>query len=372
MPTIIFKATEACNSNCIYCDVVVRKLPKTISLDILELAYIRINEYLTKYTEDDIQIIWHGGEPCMAGLKTYQKALEFQYTHCVETKNRIHYAVQSNLTMITQEFIDVFKEMGITSIGTSFEPIHGLRGLGKNRDSVDYNKKFFQGVSLLEENNMSWGFIYVVTKKVLHRPLDIFFYLSNLKPRGSFIIHPVLVYNKEDKNDIAITNKEYTDFLGAIFAYWWEHKERYPELDPFRSYLKNYTSEDRTSSCVESGSCAYSHIYIGPEGNASHCGRAADWNLVDYGNIKEKSLIEIFEDKQREAFLQRSSLLEKTECNGCEYWEICHGGCPLDSWNEHKDFIHKSGLCDIKKTFLKKYFEPISGLKLKQREFKSN
>ena len=81
MPTIIFKATEACNSNCIYCDVVHRKQPRTIPLDILEVAYQRINEYLLEHTEDEMHIIWHGGEPCMAGLKLYTEALRVQETY---------------------------------------------------------------------------------------------------------------------------------------------------------------------------------------------------------------------------------------------------------------------------------------------------
>ena len=110
MPTIIFKATEACNSNCIYCDVVHRKQPRTIPLDILEVAYQRINEYLLEHTEDEMHIIWHGGEPCMAGLKLYTEALRFQETYCAETKGHIKYAVQSNLPMINQDFIDVKQE----------------------------------------------------------------------------------------------------------------------------------------------------------------------------------------------------------------------------------------------------------------------
>ncbi len=39
MPTIIFKATEACNSNCIYCDVVHKKKPRTIPLDLFKIAF---------------------------------------------------------------------------------------------------------------------------------------------------------------------------------------------------------------------------------------------------------------------------------------------------------------------------------------------
>ena len=52
MPTLIFKETEACNSNCIYCDVIARKKPKTVSFERLEKVFIYINEYLEKYKEE--------------------------------------------------------------------------------------------------------------------------------------------------------------------------------------------------------------------------------------------------------------------------------------------------------------------------------
>ena len=234
MPTIIFKATEACNSNCIYCDVVHRKQPRTIPLDILEVAYQRINEYLLEHTEDEMHIIWHGGEPCMAGLKLYTEALRFQETYCAETKDRIKYAVQSNLTMINQDFIDVFNKMGIYTIGTSYEPIPGVRGIGKKRDSKLYNKKFFEGINLLEANGMTWGFIYVVTKAVLDKPLEILYHLSNLKLHGEFNLHPVLVYNDaaQESMDVAITQEEFAEYLGitsrAISQ--WECERTVPDV----------------------------------------------------------------------------------------------------------------------------------------------
>ena len=145
MPTIIFKATEACNAYCIYCDVVHRKKPRTVSLDVLRTIFERFNEYLEEFPKEEINIIWHGGEPCMAGLELYRTALKYTNEICCSTKDRLKFAVQSNLTMINQDFIDVFKEMGIYVIGTSYEPIHGIRGLGKKRDSRLYNKKFFDG-----------------------------------------------------------------------------------------------------------------------------------------------------------------------------------------------------------------------------------
>jgi len=369
MPTIIFKATEACNSNCVYCDVVHRKKPRTIPIELLEVVYQRINDYLVERPDEEMQVIWHGGEPCMAGLELYKAALRFQNTYCLTTKDRIKYAVQSNLTMINQEFIDVFNQMGIFNIGTSYEPIPGVRGIGKKRDSRLYNKLFFDGVNLLEENGMTYGFIYVVTKKVLDKPLEVFYHLSNLKPHGEFDLHPVLVYDDAAKEslDSAITQEEFADFLGIIFKVWWEHRDRYPEVEPFRSYLRHYQGDFSGLGCNDSPTCGL-HLYIGPDGETSQCGRAADWSLLKYGNIQDKSLIEIFSDAQRAEIDSRQDFLRDKDCKDCEYWRICHGGCPLDAYNKNKTFAAKTDQCKGKKLFLKKYFEPITGLKLPSYE----
>ena len=101
MPTLIFKETEACNSNCIYCDVIARKKPKTISMDHLKKVFVYINEYLEKFPNEYFSIVWHGGEPLIVGVDFYRKVLEFQETYCSSTKSRIEHDIQSNLTLIT-------------------------------------------------------------------------------------------------------------------------------------------------------------------------------------------------------------------------------------------------------------------------------
>ncbi len=365
MATIIFKATEACNSNCVYCDVVHRKKARTIPEDVLRTAYERINEFLLEYPDEDVLIVWHGGEPCMAGIDLYKTAIKLWDEICVETHDRVSYAVQSNLTMINQEFLDVFAKMGIQTFGTSYEPFPGIRGIGKKRDSKLYNELFFKGINLLEKNDAGWGFIYVVTKDVLDKPLDVFYNLTNLKLRGGFDLHIVVVYDDaaEESKDSAVSQKEFADFLGAIFKEWWPNRERYPEVQPFRGYVDAYSKGIFQSACNDAPWCGL-HLYVGPDGAAAQCGRAADWSLLEYGNIKDKPLKEMFFNEQRDLVNSRKDVLPETDCKGCEYWRMCHGGCPLDAYNKHKDFLRKSDQCESRKIFLKKYFEPITGMKL--------
>ncbi len=366
MATLIFKATEACNANCVYCDVVHLRRPRTISDELLRLVYSRIDEYLRAEPGERVLVTWHGGEPCMAGVELYRKALEYAEEYCADTRQRIDYCIQSNLTLINDEFLDVFSRMGINSLGTSYESEPGVRGIGPQRDSRLYDRLFFRGVNLLEKRGFSWGFIYVVTRAVIHKPLEVFYHLTNLKPDGDFDFHIVVSSDEnsaEESCRTVVTQQEYADFLGKIFEEWWPRRERFPKVRPFASLLRLYQGVNEDLSCNDAPDCG-SHLYIGPDGETAQCGRAADWGVLTYGNLRDCSLQEIFALPERKRLDRRAEQLRGGECGDCEYWRICHGGCPLDAYNAHKEFGRRTDQCESRRIFLRKYFEPITGLKL--------
>ena len=363
MATLILKATEKCNSDCYYCDVVYKQQSgASMSPDVLEAVFVRIDEYLKACPSEKIELLWHGGEPLLVGPEYFRLALTFQDKHCPETKYRIQHAMQTNMTCFTEEFVHVFHEIGITCVGTSYDPEPHMRGPGRPINSDLYNKMFMNGIGILERNGFGWGMIYVVTKKSLAKPLDVFLFLTNLKLSGGVSFNPVLIYD-EYRKDISITPDEYVEFLGKIFPYWWKHRHRYFDLDPFRSLVSNIIDGNRSLACGDSGDCVYHHINVTPDGETSQCGRSADWNLLPYGNIKEKTLVEILQDSQRNQLAERVPFLRRTECGACRFWELCHGGCPLDSYSQHKSFMHKSEWCQAKRGFIEKHFEPVTGVK---------
>ncbi len=361
MKTVIFKAIETCNSNCIYCDVIRRGATSSMPQHILETVFKRLNVYLLEFPKEEILFIWHGGEPCLLGVDYFKKALEFQQKHCPETKGRIKHEIQTNLTAISQELIDVFKEMGITTIGTSFEPIHGMRGPGKNRDSVAYNRNFFKGVNLLEKNDISWGVIYVVNKRSMGRAKELFYFLENLNLGHGTCYNVVKIFD-QDEHNLAISVDEYVDWLGEVFTEWYPNRERYPSVMPFTSIMATLEGKGMVLGCEDSGSCAYGWLYVGPTGKLSHCGRAGDYDMLNYGNIEEKSITEILNDPQREVLAHRNEALINTYCKDCRFWRICHGGCPLDAYMTNRDFHTRYPMCGAKPKLFEKYIEPVTGL----------
>ena len=363
MKTVIFKATDICNSNCIYCHAIRKdhQSIKTMSLDLLEQFFVRANTFLMESPEETMKIIWHGGEPLTLGPEYFYKALEFKETLCKDTGPRISFDIQSNLTLFSKEYVDVMRKMGINNFGTSFELLPGVRGSGGKKGSDIYNQQFIDAVSLLEDVGFSWGIIYVVTKPSLKRPVELFRTLTNFVPSASVMFNPVSFY-KDNPDQVAITPEEFVDFLGAIFTEWWPKRERYPGVDPFNALADNLVEGGEALLCVDSGRCADTHISVSPDGMVWQCGRSSDWGLMSYGSIVDFSLTDIMNHPQKEQLRKRPLVLRDGECSGCRFWGICHGGCPLDALAETGSVMHKSPWCWTKKGFIEKYFEPITGI----------
>ncbi len=359
MATVIFKPTEECNARCVYCDVVKKDTrgPKRMPLDLLELFFRRVGEFLEDRPSETVNIIWHGGEPFLLRPDYFEAALRFQEKHCSQNLHRISHNIQSNLTILTREHLAPLRALGVTSIGSSYDPVPGVRGIGPNRNSDSYNARFIEAANLLDEEGIGWGIIYVVTRKSLASPQRIFNFLANLSPNASFMINPVLVYG-DGLDQIRISPEEYAEFLGAVFPLWWKRRASLGLVEPFDSLVRALTSQNSALICSDAGTCASTHVDVLPDGRVSHCGRSADWGLLDYGSIRERSLADIFSDPQRLELARRNDVLSETECRGCRFWTICHGGCPLDGWARGGDLLHKTSWCHAKRGFIGTYVEP--------------
>lgn len=331
--------------------------------DLLQKMFQKINDYLLKYPNEKISLIWHGGEVCMLGADYFYKAIELLEKYCSATKNRIKHLVQSNLTLINQEIIDAFKILGIETVGSSYEFIPHIRGFGKNRDTVAYNKKFFEGVNLLEKNGLRWGVIYVVHKQSLNHPMEVFNTLTNLNVASAPQFNKIYIYD-EDKHQLAITGREFADFLGAIMPFWWENRERLPHIKPFSDFYDSYTHKKNSMWCELTGKCSHRWLSVDPTGNTTQCGRAGDFSILPYGNIQEQTFEELLNNPQREDIKNRVTVLKNTVCATCKFWMVCCGGCPLDAILVNGNIYTKSPHCEWIKPFLEEYFEPITGLSL--------
>lgn len=362
MVSVVVKPTVRCNATCIYCNSHhgARSDQDTMTDDVLDRFFRCVDEFLADRPSERLTVLWHGGEPLLMGPEFFEKALDRQQRRCADTQGRITHRMQSNLTLFSSRFADVFRGLGIFGIGTSYETLDGLRGLGRERNSTAYRESFLRGIRVLEEERLGWGLIYVVTRGALDRPRETYGELVELKPDGNINFHAVTT-PPEDPHGLAVTPRQFADFLGAVFELWWPERERRPHVEPFRVLTLAAGDGTPRLSCKEAGNCAATHAGLEPDGTWSQCGRASDRRLLGYGTVFDRSLSDVLGDSARLEIGQRQALLMEGECKGCRFWPLCHGGCPIDSWDATGSFGHKTPWCETKRVFMEEYFEPITG-----------
>lgn len=365
MRTIIFKAIEKCNANCIYCDVIKKEIHDVMNFELLELILKKMNSFLMNNPNEKISFLLHGGEIGLLGSEYFRKLKQLLIKHCKTTNDRIKIIAQSNLTVINQDQIDAIKDLGITSLGTSYELIPNIRGIGKSRNTRKYNSLFFKGIDLLRKNNMKFGIIYVVNKESLSIPKEIFFHLTNIAYDNQIKFNCIHKYGENDYgNELGISEEEYAHFLGEVFKQWWKYKYTLPMISPFRNIYYAVTENKFCFSCTRAGNCSSGFVYIDPLGNIHHCCSDGDHSKSPrYSNIVDKTFDEIYNHPFRQELSNRNILLPQGECKLCPYWKICNGGCPFSSYH-YKGNINYTNGCKTTKIFIKEYFEPITGLKV--------
>lgn len=361
MAVLIFKALEKCNANCLYCDTIVKQNKAVMSYDLLEKTFFRIGEYLKENKDADIIFVWHGGEPSLLKPEYYEHAALYFDKYCGDVKERVTPVIQSNLTLLKPDHIHAFLKLGIKSIGTSFDPILHVRGLGAKRDSDLYNKKFFEGVSLLERFGIKWGVIYTTHRQSLDKPKEIINYLVNLNPSSAPLFNIVRSYSDE-KETFSITHEEYGHFLGKLFAIYWEKKDRYGDVRPFSWYMNTIINNRFDLPCDAAGHCGNNWMSVGPDGKICHCGVASDYNLFDDGSILDCSIKDALYSPTRADFSNRQNILKNGHCRNCRFWGVCHGGCPVGAVKAYNDFFSPAPSCKATQIFLSQYFEPIVGI----------
>ena len=67
---------SACNLNCRYCYYIEKHTGGGVMSDAVLEAYIR--QYMEAQSGQDILFTWHGGEPTLAGLPFYRRAMKLQ------------------------------------------------------------------------------------------------------------------------------------------------------------------------------------------------------------------------------------------------------------------------------------------------------
>lgn len=355
-----------CNLRCEYCYY-------TGKQSLLHIGSARMNdETLEAYIRQSLEMhgskarvefAWHGGEPTLAGLSFYQKAvrLQQQYGKGREIVNTL----QTNATLLNDEFCRFFRDEGFL-IGVSIdgpEKYHDAY-----RKTADGKGSFFLtmcGIGLLQKHGVSFNTLTTVNRVNQDAPAEIYAFLRELTDWMQFL--PVVeskaadyetadgqlfgtppgVFGTKGLHSVtgfSVTPTGYGSFLCGVFDEWKRcdaGKKHVQLIDITLGNLKGIPS----SLCVHNPLCGHSGS-VEANGDVYACDRYA-FPAYRLGNLMETDLKDLMEANRKFGMHKAYGLPE--ECLECPYIRLCFGGCPKDRLWDNRNY-----LCEGYRAFFKR------------------
>jgi uncharacterized protein len=317
-PIIVIKpAGDGCNYRCLYC-FHPEDLPvvKPMALDTLERIYLGLQEVFG----DTPRLIWHGGEPLLAGKQFYREAFDLQKKIFGRV---IHNSIQTNGSLLDEEWVQFFKQAHV-SIGFSLDgDLETNNRTRRNAGGKGGYAATVRGIRLVLNAGMRTGAITVVTHGRKDTPQS---YYAAMRELGVTTInmnpatHPA---------DLRPSLQEHTNFVREVIEIWLEDGGRGPRPRILDFYLPMLMGQYRRGGCVWAGSCV-NIPEVQSDGRVKGlCDRNVDFSLFPkaiFGNLLTDSPQEVFKGERIQEF-NRLTFQQPQSCQGCPLSWSCRGGC---------------------------------------------
>ncbi len=359
MPPIsvmIKPASGSCNMQCtycFYCDEQEKRSRRSYGM----MSEATLKNSIRKtvlHAEGSCFFAFQGGEPSLAGLDFFKKAVEYA-EHYNRRGIAIHFAFQTNGTNLTEEWCEFFREhhflVGVSVDGT--REIHDK--YRKFRTGEPTYEKIMDACRMLEKYQVEYNILTVVNREIAENPRTVYQeYQRKNWMYQQYIACLDPLFTEKGGESYSLTPDAYGRFLTELFDCWYkDYKEgKHPYNRQFENYiglLRGYLPE----SCEQRGSCGIQYV-IEADGSVFPC----DFYMLDdycLGNINENSFGQM-DEKRREIGFAETSLQIAEECRECPYFKICRNGCQRCRVQQ-PDGLWKNYFCEAYKFFFENCLE---------------
>ncbi len=333
--TLILEPVQRCNLSCLYCyadgagaDVMSRQT--------LQTALEKTARYAERQGFREIHLLWHGGEPLLAGLGFFRDALKILEGLASDLSFQ-HY-LQTNGLLLDHDFCAFFRDHEF-QIGISLDGPQVLHdAMRRGADGQGSHAAVLRKVRLLEDQGVSAGFNAVVTRRSLGQEKAIYRFFQGLG--YGFRVNPMVPgRHPETSAPYLLQPGEYGAFLCRLFDEWASTERRRVMVSPLELYLEAILG-GAPYECQQQETCVGSHLGVKPSGAVELCSR---FETHRPGNIHDSEIEELLASPFCADMRRRAETL--SACHTCRHWPICHGGCPLNALAFGHDHMAKDPFC---------------------------
>lgn len=352
-----------CNLNCSYCFYLEKQ-------DLFEQKSHLMNDqiletYIEKYIESQkssqVDFTWQGGEPTLAGLDFYQKAIKFQQVY--GKGKQINNSLQTNGTLINDKwcrFLAKYDFLVGLSLDGPFETHNIYR---KDKEGHNTFHLVENAIRLFKKYKIEFNILTTVNRINSQKPLALYNYYKKKGIQFIQFIPIVERINVEDMEHSEIAKSllhlaspnmkgdackvttwsveadAYADFLITLFDEWVNN-------DVGRIFIMNFEWALTSAIHGVSGTCHFADK-CGTAGIIEHNGDVYACDHFVYpaykiGNVMEDDLSEIFNSKKQLAFGNEKQKSLSNECMSCEVLRLCNGGCPKYRFENGQNYLCKA------------------------------
>lgn len=356
-PLVVLQPTTFCNIDCQYCYLPDRSTRKRMSIAVVRRIASEV--FGTNLYSGEIAFLWHLGEPLSVPCDFYEQAFSEIARIAQEHRRKFVHVFQTNATLLNESWIALIKKhqvrLGVSLDGPAF--IHDQQRI--TRRGTGTHAEVLKGVRLLQQHDVSFGVIAVLTNFTLDYPDEFFNFYSD---------HGIsqVGYNIDEIEGVHTTTSfvhdealaRYKRFLARIIHL----SDSSGGAVRFREAWDNMRTIVAGNSPYNLANKPLRILNFDVDGNFStYCPELVAAKSERYGdfvmgNILTNGLDELFTNPifqlvNREVE-EGLSLCERT----CPYWKYCGGGEPSSKFFQYGRFdvaetttcrIHKQATVDV-------------------------
>ena len=319
----------ACNLGCTYCYYLCKKDiydgsgSLRMSDDILE-KYIK--QHIEASSEETVFFSWHGGEPLLAGIDFYRKAVSIQQKYLPPGRYALN-GIQTNGTLLNDEWCRFLKsENFIIGISIDGPPdLHNKHRITQAGDPT--SERVLKGYELLNKYKITYEILCVVNSDNSLHPLEVYNYFRQL---GAVYISFLPLVERDVSKAAGVSNSsvkpdEFGRFLSVIFDEWINHDIGKIKIQIFEEALRPAFNQEHTL-CIFKVDCGGVPV-IEHNGDFYACDHYVDKEHLA-GNINDVPLSRLLGSDSQKAFGKAKSNTMPRYCLECDVLEMCNGECP--------------------------------------------
>jgi uncharacterized protein len=285
-----------------------------------------IIQHIEATTDETIFFSWHGGEPLMAGIDFFRKAVAIQKKHKPAGRTILN-GVQTNGTLIDWNWASFLSEEKFVA-GISIDGPGDLH----NRFRVTPGRepslsRVLKGYDILQRSRIRSEILCVVNSYNVRFPLVVYNFFRELGAKYITFL-PLVEKRHGTKSGVSrasVPPAEFGRFLISVFDEWVERDIGEIKIQIFEEAARTAFNQEHTL-CIFKENCGGVPV-VELNGDFYSCDHFVNrGNLL--GNITQGSVAGFLDSERQKAFGLAKSRTLPRYCIECEVKSMCNGECP--------------------------------------------